>query len=165
MSTKTSSAPRRPSARAAAIASPRAVLKPLPVFLDDRGSLFEGLRKDDAIFDGAFGQTLVTTVYAGVVKGWHKHARQTDYTLCAVGNVKYCVAYERPGQAPEIQTFYFGEQHPAMIKVPPGLWHGYTPIGGQPAVLVHVMDTVFDPADTQRKDPLAFGDVWSVKSG
>lgn len=143
----------------------RATVKALTVFVDERGALFEGLRKDDALFDGSFGQTLVTTVYPGVVKGWHKHERQTDYTLCASGNVKYCVAYEQPGKPPTVETFYFGEQRPALIKVPPGIWHGYTPIGGQPALLVHLMDIVFDPTDTQRKDPLAFGDVWSVKSG
>ena len=107
----------------------------------------------------------MTTIYPGVVKGWHKHARQTDYTLCAVGNVKYCVAYERAGGTVDIQTFYLGEHHQTLIKVPPGLWHGYTPTGGERAVLVHVMDTTFDPADTERKDWLAFGDVWGVKNG
>ncbi len=143
----------------------RVEVKPLKVFVDDRGHLFEGLRRDDAIFGGVFGQTLVTTIFPGVVKGWHKHEKQTDYTLCAVGNVKYCTAYEEPGKPLRIETFYLGEQSQSLIKVPPGVWHGYTPIGNQPAVLVHLMDTVFDPNDTQRKDPLAFGDVWTVKSG
>lgn len=30
--------------------------KPLKVYLDDRGYLFEALRKDDKLFDGVFGQ-------------------------------------------------------------------------------------------------------------
>ena len=140
-------------------------LKELKVFSDDRGYMFEGLRKDDALFDGTYGQTLVTVLYPGVVKAWHRHARQADYTLCAVGNVKYCVAYERGQGDVQIETYYLGEGHQALIKVPPGIWHGYTPIGGQRAVLVHVMDTTYDPTDTQRKDWLAFGDVWSVKNG
>lgn len=140
-------------------------IKKLKIHADDRGYLFEGLRSDDAIFDGKFGQSLVSVLYPGVVKAWHKHEKQTDYTLCALGDVKYCVAEELEGGKAKVETFFLGERSLNLIKVPPGLWHGYTALGNQRAILFHIMDVTFDSEDTQSKDYLTFGDVWTVKNG
>ena len=50
------------------------VLRAIP---DERGRLFEMLRRDDALFL-KFGQVYCTTVYRGVVKAWHFHKKQID---------------------------------------------------------------------------------------
>ena len=143
----------------------KAEIKRLQVHADDRGYLFEGLRNDDAVFGGKFGQSLISVLYPGVVKAWHKHEKQTDYTLCALGDVKYCVAEELENGKTKVETFFLGERSLNLIKVPPGLWHGYMAVGNQKAVLVHIMDVTFNPADTETKNYLAFGDVWTVKNG
>lgn len=132
--------------------------KKLKIHLDERGYLFEGLRKDDAIFGGKFGQTLISVVYPGVVKGWHMHKKQTDYTICAKGNIMYGIC-----DGKKAKTFIIGEKNPVMIKVSPGIWHGYMALGRE-AILVHVMDTTFDPEDTERKDPKSFGNIWISKN-
>ncbi|MCK5023167.1 MAG: dTDP-4-dehydrorhamnose 3,5-epimerase family protein [Candidatus Aenigmarchaeota archaeon] len=133
-------------------------IKELKIHSDGRGYLFEGLRKDDKIFSGSFGQTLISVVNPGVIKGWHRHEKQTDYTLCAKGNIVYGVS-----DGKNTETYVIGEKHNVMIKVSPGIWHGYMAIGKE-ALIVHVMDTIFDPKDTERKDPMFFGDVWSEKA-
>ncbi len=137
-------------------------IKELKVFLDDRGYLFEGLRKDDKLFDGEYGQCLISIVFPGAVKGWHRHKKQIDYTICIKGNVKYCVVEEKGNK--EVKTFYLGENNPILIKVPPGIWHGYTPIGNKEAVLLTITNITYDLNDTEKKDFMAFGDVWSVKN-
>ena len=52
-------------------------VKPLRIHADERGYLFEMLRSDEPLFQG-FGQSYVTAVYPGVVKGWHFHKKQYD---------------------------------------------------------------------------------------
>lgn len=129
-------------------------IKNLEIHKDDRGYLFEGLRKDDSLFDGKYGQCLISVVYADIIKGLHKHKKQTDYTLCAKGRVLYVVSDEK-----EVQKFILDENKPVLIKVPPGLWHGYKAIEKE-AVLVHIMDRTYDPEDTLAKDPYSFWDIW-----
>ncbi|MEK6826507.1 MAG: dTDP-4-dehydrorhamnose 3,5-epimerase family protein [Nanoarchaeota archaeon] len=140
--------------------------KQIKIFANDQGYLFETVRKDDKIFTGEFGQVLVSVLYPGVIKGLHKHQFQTDYTTCIKENIKYCVVKEKDGK-PEIETYIIGEKNPVVIKVPPGIWHGYSPLGGKEAIVLHLMDKTYDPKndDTERKDPYAFGDVWTVKNG
>ena len=139
--------------------------KEIKVFANDQGYLFETVRKDDKFFDGEFGQVLISVIYHGVIKGFHKHQHQTDYTTCIKGNIKYVVAKEKEDGTADVKVYTIGEKNPVIIKVPPGHWHGYMPLGNQEAVILHVMDKLYDPKndDTERKDPYVFGDVWIVK--
>lgn len=141
-------------------------IKNLKIFANDQGYLFETLRNDDGIFDGKFGQALVSVIYPGVIKGFHKHDKQTDYTTCIKGNIKYVTVREKEDGTKEIKTMIIGERNPVLIKTPPGIWHGYTPLSNKEAVILHLTDKTYDPKDddTQRKDPFEFGDVWSVKN-
>lgn len=142
-------------------------IKKLNVFANEQGYLFETLRNDDEIFDGKFGQVLVSEVYPGIIKGLHLHKNQTDYTTCIKGNLKYVIVKENPDGSVKIQSFVVGEKNPVLIKCPPGIWHGYMPLANQSATVLHLMDKVFnlEEPDTERKDPYEFGDVWTPKNG
>ncbi|MBI2044048.1 methyltransferase domain-containing protein [Candidatus Pacearchaeota archaeon] len=48
-------------------------VKKLNVFANDQGYLFETIRSDDKIYEGKYGQTLISVLYPGVIKGWHLH--------------------------------------------------------------------------------------------
>jgi len=142
-------------------------IKNLKVFANDQGYLFETLRKDDQIFNGEFGQALISTIYPRVIKGLHLHKNQTDYTTCIKGNVKYVAIKENEDKTIKVETFVIGERNPLLIKVSPNIWHGYMPVGNGEAVILHIEDKPFNPSedDTQRKDPFYFGDFWTVKNG
>ncbi len=141
-------------------------IKNLKIFANDQGYLFETLRNDDKIFDGKFGQVLISVIYPGVIKGLHLHERQTDYTICIKGDAKYIAIKEKDDGTKEIKTFIIGERNPILVKTPPGIWHGYTPLSNKEIVMLHVEDKAYNPNDddTKRKDPFEFGDVWSVKN-
>src|SRR3990167_5070944 len=62
-------------------------VKALKVIPDERGRLFEMLRKDEALFV-KFGQVYCTMVSPGVVKGWHYHKQQVDNFVCVSGMIK-----------------------------------------------------------------------------
>jgi len=130
--------------------------KELKIHKDDRGYLFEGLRQDDSLFDGTYGQCLISVVYPNVIKGLHKHIKQTDYTLCAKGKILYVAT-----DGKTVKKFILDGEKPLLIKTPPGIWHGYKALEEE-VLIVHIMDTIFDPNDTEEKDPYAFGDLWKV---
>ena len=56
------------------------------------------LRADDPHFI-QFGEIYFTTVYEGVVKGWHKHREMTLNYACVFGRVKLVRLRRSPGVA------------------------------------------------------------------
>ncbi len=141
-------------------------IKKINIFANDQGYLFEAIRSDDKIYEGKFGQILISEIYPGVIKGLHLHNKQTEYTTCIKGNIKY-VAIKETEKNPIINTFIIGEKNPIIIKTPPGVWHGYMPLENKSATLVYLMDKPYNikDKDTEEKDVFAFGDVWTVKNG
>jgi dTDP-4-dehydrorhamnose 3,5-epimerase len=132
------------------------IIKPLRVHADDRGYLMEVLRDDDELFEG-FGQVYVTTCYPGVVKAWHAHARQTDHLVCVSGTMKVGLYDDRP-ESPtrgQVMSLVLGLVRPALVKVPPGIWHGFTAVGNETAMLLNVPTVHYDPEhpDELRRDP------------
>ncbi|MCK4669649.1 MAG: dTDP-4-dehydrorhamnose 3,5-epimerase family protein [Nanoarchaeota archaeon] len=132
-------------------------VKELTIWKDERGFLFEGLRADDPLYGGVFGQCLVSVVNPGVIKGLHLHHQQTDFTLCARGRVLYVAT-----DGENVRKFLLDTERPRLIKVPPGIWHGYQARGGE-AMLIHIMDKTYDPNDTEAKDPFEFGRLWNLE--
>ena len=141
--------------------------KKLNVFANDQGYLFETIRIDDKIYEGKFGQVLISVLYPGVVKGWHLHNKQTEYTTCVKGNIKYVAVKENPDGTKNVQVLTIGEKNPLAVKVKTGVWHGYMPLSNQEAIVLHLSDTPFNSKDddTMRKDPFEFGDFWTVRNG
>lgn len=112
--------------------------KSLRVIPDERGYLMEMLRADDDIFQ-RFGQTYLSVVYPGVVKGWHYHKVQTDYFVVVKGMAKVVLYDSREGSATkgEISEYFLGERNPTLLVVPPLVLHGMKGIGMEPAYLIN----------------------------
>ena len=132
------------------------VVKPLRVHADDRGYLMEILRDDDELFE-SFGQVYVTTCYPGVVKAWHAHARQIDHLVCVAGTMKVGLYDDREDSPTrgKAMSVVLGLVRPALVRVPPGIWHGFTPVGGETATLLNVPTVHYDAQqpDELRRDP------------
>lgn len=146
------------------------IVKRLTVHADERGWLMEILRCDDEFFD-RFGQVYLTTCYPGVVKAWHCHKRQTD-RFCAVKGMAKVVLWDGRGNSPtkgELNEFYMGELNPILLVIPPGVWHGFTAIGNEPAFIVNCPNYPYDRSDPDElrrpyNDP-EIGYDWSVRHG
>jgi dTDP-4-dehydrorhamnose 3,5-epimerase len=119
--------------------------KRLKVICDDRGFLYEILRSDDEIFSG-FGQAYVTACYPGVVKAWHAHSRQTDFFCCVDGMAKVVLYDARDGSPThgEIQEFFIGDRNPVLLKIPAGVYHGFTPLGGSGCLILNIPTEPYD---------------------
>lgn len=132
------------------------VVKPLKVIPDERGYLMEMFRSDDPFFE-KFGQSYLTVVYPGVVKGWHYHRKQTDH-FCAVKGMAKVVLYDDREGSPtrgEVNEYFMGEKNPILLRIPAGVLHGMKGIGTEPAMIVNVPSEVYDYAqpDEHRVHP------------
>ncbi len=115
-------------------------IKQLKMMPDERGRLMEILRCDDPEFIG-FGQVYMTTVYPGIVKGWHYHQKQVDNMTVVKGMLKL-VLYDDRVDSPtrgEVNEFFIGEYRPLMVQIPQGVLHGIKGVGTKEAILINVV--------------------------
>jgi len=120
-------------------------VKKLKMIPDERGMVMELLRADEELFS-KFGQVYLSTVYPGIVKGWHFHKVQTD-NFCIIKGMAKVVLYDpRPDSASrgEVQEFFMGEQNPVLLQIPPGVVHGMKGIGNGPAYMVNCPTEPYD---------------------
>lgn len=139
---------------------------------DGRGGLLEILRGDpkpDGLggFTGIdFGQAYLTTCRRGVVKAWHHHHRQTDRMVCLAGTLQIGLYDEATGQT---GTVYSSPRLPRLVTIRAGIWHGFSCIGGEEAMVLNMPDKPYSYAqpDEQRRtahDP-AIAYRWGVQDG
>ena len=130
--------------------------KPLRVIPDERGRLFEMLRRDDPIFK-KFGQVYCTTVNTGVVKGWHYHKKQLDHFVCVGGMIKLVVYDDRAGSPSKglINEFFIGTHNPLLVQIPPRVWHGFKGISVPEAIVINIPTEPYHHKrpDEYRTDP------------
>lgn len=105
---------------------------------DERGFLMEMLREDDDVFE-RFGQSYVSLNYPGVVRAWHYHQHQTDHFVAIKGMVKVACYDAREGSPThgEVGEYFMGDNNPMLLKIPPGVYHGYKTIGTESSLLVN----------------------------
>ncbi len=130
--------------------------KKLKVIPDERGRLMEMLRSDDELFI-TFGQVYLTTAYPGVVKGWHYHKKQTDNMVVAKGMMKIVLYDAREGSSTkgEVNEFFMGIHNTILLQIPPFIFHGFTCIGEEEAMVINCPTETFNYEDPDefRVDP------------
>ena len=123
------------------------VISQLKVIPDDRGRLMEIMRCDDEGFE-RFGQVYITTTYPGVVKAWHMHRLQTDH-MAAVDGMFRLALYDAREDSPTLgvlQEVYMGIHNPVMVRIPPGVYHGWMCISEHEGIVLNVPDLPYDRA-------------------
>ena len=123
-------------------------IRHLAPHVDGRGSLTELFRSDWPEFE-RFGQAILTLNLPGVVRAWHWHRRQTDAIVVVAGRALLPLYDGRAG-SPTFGTFQeqVGDgEHPFVMFVPPGVYHGYKTLGPIPALILNFPDRVYDPRD------------------
>jgi len=120
-------------------------VRKLRLIPDERGFLMEMVRSDWEEYE-KFGQTYITAVYPGVVKGWHYHKIQTDHFVCVHGMAKV-VLYDSREDSPthgEINEFFMGTLNPIMLKIPKGVMHGFKGISEEMTLIVNVPTELYN---------------------
>jgi len=130
------------------------LVHPLTQIPDERGKIMHMLRADDPHFE-KFGEIYFSTVYPGVVKGWHLHKLMTlNYTVVS-GTVKLVLYDDRPNSPTrsELMELFVGQANYVLVKIPPGVWNGFKGIGLDPAIVANCATIPHDPNEIERMDP------------
>src|ERR671931_1250209 len=93
---------------------------PLRRIPDERGTVMHMLRSTDPHFV-AFGEIYFSTVYRGVVKGWHRHREMTLNYACVFGRIKLVLYDERDGSATRetLLEVFLGPDNHSLVVIPP----------------------------------------------
>lgn len=118
------------------------------VICDERGRLGEIFRADDPWFE-RFGQVYFTTTYPGMVKAWHYHKKQTDHFYVIKGMLKVALYDERKDSPTygTVNELYLGEHCPGLVRIPPGVQHGWMCISETEAYIVNVVSDPYNYSD------------------
>lgn len=120
-------------------------VKNLRVIPDERGHVMEMLKRDDDVFE-RFGQVYMTTIYPGVIKGWHMHLKQDDNVVCVKGMIKLVLFDDREGSetSRELMELFLGENRPVLVHIPRGVYHGWKCISDDEAFVINIPTELYD---------------------
>jgi dTDP-4-dehydrorhamnose 3,5-epimerase len=127
---------------------------PLRRIADERGTIYHMLRADDSHFE-QFGEIYFTSIYRGIVKGWHKHREMTLNYACIFGRVKLVGYDDRPDSptAGSLVEIILGPDDHSLVTIPPGVWSGFKGMSDPFAIVANCCTHTHDPSRTTRLDP------------
>jgi dTDP-4-dehydrorhamnose 3,5-epimerase len=124
--------------------------------VNDRGHLMEVQRHDDDHFIG-FGQAYVTCTLPGVIKAWYRHHQQVDQIALVRGSALLVLFDDRQhsASAGRLLECRLSDDNPALVQIPPGVWHGFQARGRELLYLLHLNSIALDAAnpDEDRRPP------------
>lgn len=143
------------------------VVREVKNVLKSNGVLVEVFRRDWGLDDRPVDQVFQVRLDPAAVSAWHTHRLTTDRLFVNQGHINI-VLYDAREASPTlgcINEFRFGELRPALVIVPPGVWHGIQNVAEQPSSLLNLVDVAYQyespdhwrlPADTE-EIPYRFG--------
>ncbi len=142
------------------------IKKEIRSVVKNNGRLTEIYRSDWGLDGSSVDQVFQMTLNPGEVEAWHVHGETTDRFFVSSGRLKL-VLYDSRENSPThgmVNEFLFGIERPAIVSVPPGVWHGIKNIGDGSALVLNLVDKAYVyeepdhwglPADTD-KIPYSF---------
>lgn len=130
---------------------------PLRRIPDERGTVMHMLRCTDPHFI-EFGEIYFSTVYPGIVKGWHLHHRMTLNYACVYGRIKLVLYDDRERSATRgnLMELFLGPDNYSLVQVPAEVWNGFKGMGHDLSIVANCATIPHDPTQSERMDP--FGD-------
>ncbi|MDQ2809166.1 MAG: dTDP-4-dehydrorhamnose 3,5-epimerase family protein [Chloroflexota bacterium] len=127
---------------------------PLRRIPDERGTIYNMLRRTDPHFI-EFGEIYFSTVYQGVVKGWHRHRDMTLNYACIHGRIKLVLYDERAGSPThgELMEIFLGPDNYSLVIIPPAVWNGFKGMSDPLAMVANCCTHAHDPTRSSRLDP------------
>lgn len=115
----------------------------------NNGILTEVFRRDWNLDDGLVDQVFQSVLGPGAVSAWHAHQHTTDRLFVTHGHLRIVLFDDREDSVSRrrINEFRFGSQRPALVRVPPGVWHGVQNIGAESVSLLNLVDRAYQYED------------------
>lgn len=128
---------------------------PLKRIPDERGTIMHMLRSTDPHFQ-QFGEIYFSTIYNGIIKGWHLHREMTLNYACIFGRIKLVIFDERP-ESPtkgELMEIFLGPDNYSLVIIPPDVWNGFKGMNDPFAIVANCCTHPHDPSRSRRIDPV-----------
>ena len=122
------------------------LLRPVRPVPHGDGTLAEIARAAWDEIDQPIVQVHLTTTMAGRVRAWGLHQSSTDRLFVVRGLVSIVVYDGRVGSptAGSLNEFRVSERNPALLVIPPNLYHGWKNIGTSEAVIINMPDRMYN---------------------
>jgi dTDP-4-dehydrorhamnose 3,5-epimerase len=118
-------------------------VRPVP---HEDGTLAEIVRADWPEVDDEVVQVHLTTTYPGRVRAWGLHQRSTDRLFVVKGLISI-VVFDGREDSPTYGTlneFKVSERNPALLVIPPNLYHGWKTIGVDEAFVLNMPTSMYN---------------------
>jgi dTDP-4-dehydrorhamnose 3,5-epimerase len=94
-------------------------------------------------------QVFQVTLEAGGISAWHAHGRTIDRLFVNQGMMRV-VLYDSREESPTrglLNEFRFGSVRPALIVIPPQVWHGIQNVASTESSVLNLVDRAYDYED------------------
>lgn len=124
-------------------------VKEIRSVLAGTGYVTEVFRRDWDADGGIVDQVFQVTLGPGGVSAWHCHANTTDRLMVNHGRIRIVLYDSREGSPTQgrLNHLVFGTPRPAIVTVPPLVWHGIQNVGPGDSSLINVVDAAYDYED------------------
>lgn len=109
------------------------------------GAVTEFIRTDWFPEPLRIDQVFQLVLAPGAVSAWHSHEFATDRLFATHGVLKIVLYDLREGSSTHgtLNEFVVGQLRPALIVIPPKIWHGVQNVGEEPAALINMPDRAY----------------------
>lgn len=101
------------------------------------------------------GEIYFSEVLPGHVKAWKRHTRQTQHFCVPCGRLGIVLYDARPDSLSRgslVDLVLGREDTYALLRIPKGIWYGFTSLGLAPAIICNAVDIPHDPAEGEKLD-------------
>ena len=146
------------------------ILKELNPLVDGRGDVIELWSKPWVEKEGFVVPThcYQSATDFGVVKCWHLHKIHTDQFTVTRGKLQVSLVDIRKDSKTfgHVNLVFLGVQRPRLLKIPPGIMHGWKALTKPEVIVVNFQSHVYDAMD-EYKFPwnCVLENIWKPKNG
>ena len=113
------------------------------------GLLTEVFRREWAGAAAHVDQVFQVRLEPGGISAWHTHRHTTDRLFVTAGLMRI-VLYDARSVSPthgRLNELRFGLTRPALVVIPPGVWHGLENLSSSPSIVLNLVDRAYDYED------------------
>ena len=110
-----------------------------------QGYLTEIVRAEWLGENARIDQVFQVTLFPHGLSAWHAHAETTDRLFVTQGLVRVVLYDARPSSPTHgvVNEFRFGTIRPALVSVPPRVWHGVQNLTDRDAMVLNLVDRAY----------------------
>jgi dTDP-4-dehydrorhamnose 3,5-epimerase len=113
------------------------------------GRLTELFRADWGVDEGAVEQVFEVCLHPREISAWHAHRFTRDRLFVTHGAARIVLYDARAGSRTHrrLNEFRFGVDRPALLLVPPGVWHGVQNLTDAETRVLNLVDNAYSYED------------------